>query len=193
MANLNTPSYSILQDKEKRVRAIQELYSNHNKIAEVIPSAATSSNQVADKAYVDTADTAITNVIPSDATASNQLADKAWVTSQISGIGGMTISKVFAQASLVAADNTYYALRTSLSLAMTIRLPEVNDNTSEVVHFKVFLTLDTGGSVAYSGNRSSDTIYYTEEYSLAEGNTYEIDVCFNGKAWVIDAKKLVTV
>lgn len=166
MATLNTPSYNILVSKEKQIRAIQELYEGVNNIDALIPGSASTSNQ---------------------------LADKTWVTNQISGLGGMTISKVFPSSVADVENNIYYAFRSDISSAMTVLLPAVTDSTSEAVHIKLFFTLGTGASISYTGNRSSDPLYYTEGYALTEGNTYEVDICFNGKAWVIDAKKLVTV
>ena len=52
-------------------------------ITELIPAEATTLNKLTDKAYVDGLIQAITELIPSEATSANQLADKAYVLAQI--------------------------------------------------------------------------------------------------------------
>ena len=85
-----------------------------------IPSSATSSNKLADRAYVDNAIagkasassvSAIEAKIPSDATSSNQLADKAFVNNGLSGkqatlVSGTNIKTVNNQSILGSGNLT---------------------------------------------------------------------------------------
>ena len=54
MKKLNTPSYSVLIPRDKRIKSIQELYENVGTIQGDIPNSASESNPLVDKSYVDT-------------------------------------------------------------------------------------------------------------------------------------------
>lgn len=60
MKKLNTPSYSVLIPRDRRIRSIQELYQNMGNIQEAIPNNVSTNNPLTDKDYVDTKVTSIT-------------------------------------------------------------------------------------------------------------------------------------
>lgn len=71
-------------DEETRAKGVEQgLSTAVQGILGLIPSEATSSNQLADKTYVTNLINAITALIPAEATDQNQLADKAYVLAQI--------------------------------------------------------------------------------------------------------------
>jgi hypothetical protein len=54
MKKLNTPSYSVLIPRDKRIKSIQELYENVGNIQGSVSDNASESNPLVDKSYVDT-------------------------------------------------------------------------------------------------------------------------------------------
>lgn len=71
-------------DEETRAKGVEQgLSTAIQGILGLIPSEATSSNQLADKTYVTNLINAITALIPTEATDQNQLADKAYVLARI--------------------------------------------------------------------------------------------------------------
>lgn len=91
----------------------------------------------------------------------------------------------------------YYRIA-SISAARAITLPAMTDTTN-IQTVVVFATIDssytastpaiTFTSTAVSGG-SAPTVYYSDGYEVAGGNTYEINALWNGLYWVVASVKV---
>ena len=134
--------YSAIGDEETRAKAAEKQNADDiDAIEAKIPSAASSSNQLADKAYVDGEIDNIEELIPAAASSSNQLADKAFVNSSI-------------------ATSTADFKGTFNSLA---DLQQVTANANDYAYV---VTTDTAGNTVYNRYKYVEGTGWLFEYAL---------------------------
>lgn len=86
--------------------------------------------------------------------------------------------------------STYYRIPVPIE-SLTLMLPP-NPQSGYVENIVVYLTGGTAPAVTIrSGDINPSPIYYHDGYAIESGNTYELNILWNGAAWVVASVEIV--
>ncbi|MBO4787057.1 MAG: hypothetical protein J5510_08320, partial [Prevotella sp.] len=103
------------------------------------------------------------------------------------GIGGYLESTPTIATSLPVGDlalNTYYALSTALTGAVTVTLPSVSD-TAHVSSIALSFETGSGFTSLTITPPTGVTVSYYDGYSIEASKEYEINLLWNGSKWIV--------
>ena len=103
------------------------------------------------------------------------------------GIGGYLESTPTIATSLPVGDlavNTYYALSTALTGAVTVTLPSVSD-TAHVASIALSFETGSGFTSLTITPPSGVTVSYYDGYSIEASKEYELNLLWNGTKWIV--------
>lgn len=179
---INIPSERILLTREKRIKAIQKLYSYIQKITPYNPDMEgyITEDWLKNEKYITggTSQT-LTNNEKKKARDNIEAASKADVLTEI-----VTTT----DSSLSAEVGKYYTLSNVGTLAIT--LPTIDAGTTNVQTVTFYIAAGSTPAVTITSADSKD-VYYQDGFEIKAGNTYEINALFNGAAWIVAGVKIV--
>ena len=177
---INIPSERILLIREKRIKAIQELYSYIQKMTPYDPDMEgyITEDWLKNEKYITggTSQT-LTNNEKKKARDNIEAASKADVLTEI-----VTTT----DSSLSAEVGKYYTLSNVGTLAIT--LPTIAAGTTKVQTVTFYIAAGSTPAVTFT---STHSIYYSDGFEIAADSTYEVSAAYNGIAWVVASVKIV--
>ena len=184
---INIPSESILMRVEKRIKAIQELYSYVKKMTPHDPDM---------EGYV-TEDWLDYNKYITGG--SNQTLTENEKTQARENIGAASVAALddkedktdivvesTAISTLTAEVGKYYTLSNVGTLAIT--LPTIASGTTKVQTVTFYVSAGSTPAVTFT---STHSIYYSDGFEIAADSTYEVSAAYNSIAWVVASVKIV--
>ena len=176
---INIPSERILLIREKRIKAIQELYSYIQKMTPYDPDMEgyITEDWLKNEKYITggTSQT-LTNNEKKKARDNIEAASKADVLTEI-----VTTT----DSSLSAEVGKYYVFSSAVNtLAITLPVPTDVSHISNVVMY-----LTTGNTPAVTIT-STASVVYQDGFEIEADSTYEVNCLYNGSAWVVIGVKI---
>lgn len=182
---INIPSESILMRVEKRIKAIQELYSYVKKMTPHDPDMEgyVTEDWIGDNKYI--------------TGGSNQTLtenEKTQARENIGAAGVQDLSNKEDKVDIVSASGTtltaevgkYYTLSNVGTLAIT--LPTIASGTTKVQTVTFYIAAGSTPAVTFT---STHPVYYSDGFEIAADSTYEINALWNGAAWIVASVTII--
>jgi hypothetical protein len=184
---INIPSESILMRVEKRIKAIQELYSYVKKMTPHDPDMEgyVTEDWLGDNKYItggsnqtlteDDKTQARENIGAASDAALDNKEDNTDIVVESTAISTLT-----------AEVGKYYRFDVPVE-TLAITLPTMTDNS--VVKSVVFYM--TGGTTPAVTFASTHDVYYADGFEIESGSTYEVNALWNGAAWIVASVTII--
>ena len=175
MSNLVIPSKTVLFQKEKAIRSIQELYEHVSKLED------------SGGGYIKPEEGIPASDMTEEVQESLAKADSALQQHQdISGKEDKMTVVTTTSTNLSCTLGSYYVFSSTVNtLAITLPVPTDASHISNVV---MYLTTGSSPAVTFS---STHPVYYSDNFEIAADSTYEVNALWNGAAWIVASVNII--
>lgn len=174
MSNLVIPSKTVLSQREKAIRSIQELYEHVSKLED------------SGGGYIKPEEGIPASDMTEEVQESLAKAESALQQHQdISGKENKMSVVTTTSTNLSCTLGSYYVFSSTVN-TLRITLPSPSDNTSVG---NVILYFTTGSSPAVTIT-STASVVYQDGFEIEVSSTYEVNCLYNGSAWVVIGVKI---